>query len=215
MILEGTWTRLEPLDAARHGGDLWYGTGGEANSELWRYLSDGPFPNGERKAFNRHLEAKAASKDPLFYAIIDRATGRALGHAALMRIEPADRCVEVGHVLYSPELQCTRQATEAMYLLARYVFENLNYRRYEWKCDSLNEPSRRAALRLGFTFEGLFRQHKIVKGLNRDTAWYSILDSEWPLRKVAFERWLDPANFDAEGKQRVRLSTLMAAAQVT
>jgi RimJ/RimL family protein N-acetyltransferase len=132
-----------------------------------------------------------------------------------MRIEPADRCVEVGHVLYSPGLQRTPQATEAMYLLARYVFEDLNYRRYEWKCDSLNEPSRVAALRLGFTYEGTFRQHKIVKGLNRDTTWYSMIDSEWPLRKAAFERWLDPANFNADGKQRTRLSALSAAAQAT
>lgn len=189
---------------------MWEGTGGEAHALLWQYLGDGPFP-GNRDAFDQHLERKAAATDPLFYAILDRATGRTLGHAALMRIEPGDLCVEVGHVLYSPALQRSPQATEAMYLLARYVFDDLHYRRYEWKCDSLNEPSRRAAVRLGFTYEGTFRQHKIVKGLNRDTTWYSMIDNEWPLRKAAFERWLDPANFDADGQQRVRLSMLNIA----
>jgi RimJ/RimL family protein N-acetyltransferase len=128
-----------------------------------------------------------------------------------LRIEPAHRSIEVGWILYAPALQRTVGATEAMYLLAKHAFEDLGYRRYEWKCDALNAPSRRAALRLGFTFEGIFRQHMIVKGRNRDSAWFSLLDTEWPARRDAFERWLDPANFDAQGRQRVALSTLNGA----
>ena len=142
----------------------------------------------------------------MFFSILDAGSGRALGHATLMRIEPRHRVIEVGHILYSRALQRTRGATEAMYLLARYVFEELKYRRYEWKCNALNEASQRAALRLGFTFEGIFRQHMIVKGENRDTAWFSMLDSEWPLRKAEFERWLSPLNFDESGRQRTRLN---------
>jgi RimJ/RimL family protein N-acetyltransferase len=128
-----------------------------------------------------------------------------------MRIEPVHRVIEVGSILYSPRLQQTTLATEAMYLMARHVFEDLGYRRYEWKCNALNAPSRRAALRLGFTFEGIFRQHMIVKGRNRDTAWFSMLDSEWPLRKANFERWLDPSNFSTDGRQKVSLSQLSQA----
>ncbi len=201
-VLEGSSVRLEPL-SAQHGDALWNALGGPANEELWRYMGDGPFLN--RAEFDTHLEAKCASHDPLFYAIVDRASGRALGHAALMRIEPKHRVIEVGNIIYALDLQRTRAATEAMYLLAHYTFEELEYRRYEWKCNALNEPSRRAALRLGFTFEGIFRQHMIVKGHNRDTAWFSMLDSEWPLRKAEFERWLSPSNFDENGVQRSRL----------
>ncbi|MCX6633852.1 MAG: GNAT family protein [Acidobacteria bacterium] len=194
-----------PLDAARHPDALWSGTGGGANESLWRYMAEGPFPN--RAAFDAHLKAKAASDDPLFHAIVDRASGRALGYAALMRIEPKHRVIEVGNIVYTQALQRTRGATEAMVLLARYVFEDLGYRRYEWKCDALNEPSRRAALRLGFSFEGVFRQHMMIKGRNRDTAWFSMLDSEWPLRKQEFERWLAPSNFDPEERQKTSLRT--------
>ncbi len=203
ITLEGAWVRLAPLDAARHGDDLWSGTGGDANEWLWRYMADGPFPY--RAVLDGSLTNKAASDDPLFYAIADRASGRALGYAALMRIEPRHRVIEVGNIVYSQALQRTRGATEAMYLLARYVFEDLGYRRYEWKCDALNQPSRRAALRLGFLFEGVFRQHMIIKGRNRDTAWFSMLDSEWPLRKREFERWLAPSNFDSAGRQKSSL----------
>jgi len=204
-MIEGAWVRLEPLDAARHPDALWSGTGGAGNESLWRYMGDGPFP--DRAAFDAHLKAKAASDDPLFYAIVDRTSGRALGYAALMRIEPKHRVIEVGNIVYAQALQRTRGATEAMYLLARHVFEDLGYRRYEWKCDGLNEPSRRAALRLGFSFEGVFRQHMMVKGRNRDTAWFSMLDSEWPLRKQEFERWLAPSNFDPAGRQKTSLRT--------
>jgi RimJ/RimL family protein N-acetyltransferase len=150
----------------------------------------------------------AASEDPLFYAIVDRASGRAVGRAALMRIEPLHRVIEVGSILFTPPLQRTRGATEAMYLMARYVFDELGYRRYEWKCNALNEPSRAAALRLGFTYEGLFRQHMIIKGRNRDTAWYSMIDTEWQARRARFETWLAPENFDASGRQRTALSTI-------
>lgn len=201
--LQGSDVRLQPLSAQKHGDDLWAGSGGAERAELWRYLFEGPFL--DRESFDAHLAAKEASEDPLYSAILDARTGRALGHAALMRIEPRHRVIEVGSILYTPPLQRTRGATEAMYLMARYVFEDLKYRRYEWKCNALNEPSRRAALRLGFTFEGIFRQHMMVKGANRDTAWYSMLDSEWPSRKTEFERWLSPSNFGDECRQLTRL----------
>ncbi len=203
VSLEGRHVRLESLSAERHAAQLYSGLSGPESEALWRYLARGPFENPSE--FGRELEEMAAGSDPLFYAILPRSTARAAGFAALMRIEPGHQVIEVGNILYSPELQRTPAATEAMYLLARYVFEGLGYRRYEWKCNALNHPSRRAALRLGFTYEGLFRQHMIIKGRNRDTAWYSLLDTEWPSRKVRFERWLDPSNFDADGRQRAPL----------
>jgi len=199
--LNGRYVTLVALDAAAHGDDLWELTRAPENDRLWEYLFDGPYR--ERAAFDASLQAKAASNDYLFYAILDRA-GRAVGYASYLRIEPAHRVIEVGNILFTPALQRTTAATEAMYLMARHVFDDLGYRRYEWKCNARNEPSRRAALRLGFSFEGIFRQHMIVKGRNRDTAWYSMLDSEWPARKAEFERWLDSANFD-EGKQKTPL----------
>lgn len=204
--LTGRCVTLAPLDAFAHAPALWEATRGPENDRLWRYLFDGPFD--EYRDFHASLEKKSASQDPLFSAILDRDSQKPLGYAALMRIEPAHRSIEVGSILYCPTLQRTRGATEAMYLLARHVFEDLGYRRYEWKCDALNEPSRRAALRLGFQFEGIFRQHMIIKGRSRDTAWFSMLDSEWPRRKRAFERWLDPSNFDANGAQIFSLSAL-------
>ncbi len=204
ITLAGATVTLEPLDAAKHADALWPELGGAAHESLWLYMPDGPFL--EREAFDDNMKAKETSEDPLFYAIVDRRTRLAVGRAALMRIDPGNRVIEVGHIMYSPALQRTRGATEAMYLLARYVFEDLGYRRYEWKCNALNEPSRRAALRLGFSFEGIFRQHMIVKGRNRDTAWFSMLDSEWPTRKREFERWLDESNFDSEGVQKTPLN---------
>ena len=146
--------------------------------------------------------------DPLFFAILDKATGEVLGSAALMRIVPAHGVIEVGTIGYSPRLKRTRIATDAMYLMARHVFEDLGYRRYEWKCDRTNEPSQRAALRLGFTFEGIFRQHMMIAGKNRDTAWFAMLDTEWPEKKAALQRWLDPENFDAEGRQKRSLEAI-------
>lgn len=203
VVMEGRYVTLAPLDAASHGDALWRQTGGTENAPLWLYLPDGPF--AERTAFDRDLAGKAASADPLFFAILDKRTAEAAGYASYLRIEPAHRSIEVGYILYTPALQRTRAATEAMYLMARHAFEELGNRRYEWKCDARNEPSRRAALRLGFTFEGIFRQHRIVKGRNRDTAWYSMLDKEWPARKAAFERWLAPSNFDEHGGQKSKL----------
>ena len=204
VTLAGRHVRIVPVDAAAHAAELYRGSHGEGCEALWRYLFAGPFA-GEQE-FREYLEQRAASEDPLFFTILDAASGVPKGYASLLRIEPAHRVIEVGNILYLPSLQRTVGATEAMYLMARYVFEDLGYRRYEWKCDSMNEPSRCAALRLGFTFEGIFRQHMIVKGRNRDTAWYAMLDSEWPARKAAFERWLDPGNFDADGHQRNRLA---------
>jgi RimJ/RimL family protein N-acetyltransferase len=202
--LEGRYVTLVPMDAAAHGDALWEKTGGPANERLWQYMFDGPFP--DRHSFDAYMKRRAAAEDPLTYAILDKKSGDPVGHLALMRIEPNHRCIEIGGIMFSPALQRTRGATEAIYLLARYIFDDLGYRRCEWKCHFLNEPSRRAALRLGFTFEGIFRQHMIMKGSNRDTAWFSMLDREWPARKLAFERWLDPSNFDAEGRQKSSLS---------
>lgn len=206
VTLEGAYVKLVPLDAAEHAGDLYAPTHGAGYEALWRYLWDGPFAS--ETEFRAALERKAATEDPLFFAIADPRSGRAMGYASHMRIEPAQRAIEIGGILYVPELQRTRAATEAMYLMARYAFDDLGYRRYEWKCDSMNRPSIRAALRLGFTFEGVFRQHMIVKGRNRDTAWFAMLDSEWPSRKSAFERWLAPENFDFEGRQKTPLRPL-------
>jgi RimJ/RimL family protein N-acetyltransferase len=204
VTFEGTYVNLVPLDPAAHGDAIREATQGEENDDLWRWMPYGPFRT--REAFDAHLTKSAASADPMFWAIIDRTTGLAVGNSTLMRIDPPNRVIEVGGILFSPLLQRTRGATEAMYLLAKYIFDDLEYRRYEWKCNALNAPSRAAALRLGFSFEGIFRQHMIVKGENRDTAWFSMLDSEWPSRKQAFQRWLDPANFDAEGRQLTSLS---------
>jgi RimJ/RimL family protein N-acetyltransferase len=200
--LDGQFATVVPLDPASHAQALWEGIKGEENEGLWAYLPSGPFT--ERRDFDAYLMARATAEDSLSFAILDNVSARAAGLAALMRIEPGHRCIEVGNILYTPALQRTRAATEAMYLMARHVFEELGYRRYEWKCNALNEASRRAALRLGFSFEGVFRQHMIVKGRNRDTAWFSMLDCEWPVRKAGFERWLDASNFDAAGRQRSR-----------
>ena len=196
--LDGRYVTLVPLSMA-HAGDLWEGTSGEANDGLWEYLPYGPYRS--REAFDAQMAGMSRGDDPVFWAIIDKATGKATGRASLMRIDPPNRVIEVGGILYSPALQRTKGATEAMYLMAKYSFDELGYRRYEWKCNALNQPSRAAALRLGFTYEGIFRQHMIIKGQNRDSAWYSMLDSEWPARKAAFEKWLAPANFDAAGRQ--------------
>jgi len=208
VTLEGRLVTLRPLDPAADGDALWQGTCGRERDRLWLYLFDGPF--ADRASFDAYLARCAASRDPLYFAIVERDSGRAAGHAAYLNIHPAHRTIEVGCILYTPSLQRTAGATEAMALMARHAFEDLGHRRYEWKCNALNAPSRRAALRLGLTFEGIFRNHLIIKGRNRDTAWFSMLDSEWPRRRAAFERWLDPANFDAGGRQRTALSALMA-----
>jgi RimJ/RimL family protein N-acetyltransferase len=174
------------------------------HDEVWTYLADGPYQS--EADLRRALEEKQAGTSAVFFAIVPQATGHIAGYASYMRMDPANGAIEVGNILLAPSLQRTVAATEAMYLMARHIFEDLGYRRYEWKCNALNEPSRRAALRYGFTYEGIFRQHMVIKGQNRDTAWFSMLDHEWPARKRAFEAWLDPANFDAAGQQRRPLS---------
>jgi RimJ/RimL family protein N-acetyltransferase len=205
-VLVGRCVRLEPLDAERHGASLWRETHGPGQHARWQYLFEAPHPN--EPAFRAQLAHKAQSDDPLFYAIVDQRSDQALGYATLMRIDAAHRCIEVGNIVYGAGLQRTAGATETQYLLMHYVFDDLGYRRYEWKCNALNAPSRRAAERLGFRFEGVFRQHMIVRGRNRDTAWYAILDREWPAMKAAFDRWLAPANFDAAGRQQRSLETI-------
>jgi RimJ/RimL family protein N-acetyltransferase len=203
VVLHGRFGRVEKL-MARHAGDLWQVV--KDHDHIWTYMSAyGPFPDAA--AFSAWLAERANLLDPYSYAILNPA-GQALGIATLMQIRPAMRVVEVGHIVYSPALQKTPLGTEAQYLLARYAFETLGYRRYEWNCNALNAPSRRAALRYGFTFEGIMRQHMIAKGRNRDTAWFSMLDSEWPARRRAFETWLDSGNFTADGTQRLRLGEL-------
>jgi RimJ/RimL family protein N-acetyltransferase len=207
--IEGLFCRIEPLEPARHAGDLFAANSDDAEGRNWTYLPYGPFSSFD--LYREFLDAAARRDDPLVHAIVDRASGRAVGVAGLMRIDPTAGVIEVGGINYSPRLQRRPAATEAMFLLMRRVFDELGYRRYEWKCDSLNAPSRAAAQRLGFRDEGLFRQATVYKGRNRDTAWYSILDSEWPALRVAFERWLDPANFDRDGRQRTSLRSLREA----
>jgi RimJ/RimL family protein N-acetyltransferase len=205
---KGRWITLVPLEAGAHAEALYEGSNGDAGREaVWTYLFDGPYSS--REEFRANIEAKARSADPLFFAVIDNASGRPVGYQTFLRIDPPNRVIEVGNIMYTPAMQRTAGATEAQYLFAAHVFDALGYRRYEWKCNALNAPSRRAAERFGFTFEGIFRQHMIVKGRNRDTAWFAMLDSEWPARKAAYERWLQPDNFDSEGRQKVALSALM------
>jgi RimJ/RimL family protein N-acetyltransferase len=202
VTLPGRLCRLEPLDVERHSAQLHEANLFDREGRMWTYLAYGPFATLED--YRQWLEPRAAARDPQFRAIVDARTGRALGLGSYLRIDPDAGSIEVGHLAYSPPLQRTAMATEAMYLLMRHAFD-LGYRRYEWKCDALNAPSRRAAERLGFRFEGIFRQCLVYKGRNRDTAWYSILDCEWPAIRSAFERWLDPSNFDADGRQRESL----------
>ena len=198
VTLRGRTVTLEPLDAERHAAGLWQAVQG--HDDLWTWLFDGPFAT--EAALRQSIEEKQAGKSAVFLAIIPNETAKAAGYASFMRIEPAHGVVEVGNILLSPILQRTTAATEAMYLMARHIFDDLAYRRYEWKCNAQNQPSRRAAQRLGFTYEGIFRQHMVIKDRNRDTAWFSMLNTEWPARKRAFESWLDPANFDGAGRQR-------------
>jgi len=205
--MQGRWCRLEPLAAASHGEDLFAALSLDREGRNWTYLGYGPFATGED--FRAWMRPVCKSEDPLFHAIVDLASGKALGVASYLRIDPASGSIEVGHIHYSPLLQRAPAATEAMYLMMQRVFA-LGYRRYEWKCDSLNAPSRAAAQRLGFSYEGIFRQATVYKGRNRDTAWYAMIDREWPALDAAYARWLAPANFDAGGRQRESLSALTA-----
>ena len=206
--LEGRSVRLEPADVAAHGGAL-YAAFAESDPEgaIWTYMGYGPF--ADRDAFLAWLGNQQASEDPLFFALIPTETGRAAGMASFMRMAPEHGVIEAGNIWLAPSLQRTRAATEAIYLMIAHAFDDLGYRRFEWKCDALNAASRRAAKRYGFTFEGIFRQHMVIKGRNRDTAWHAILDHEWPRLSEAFQAWLDDANFDGAGRQRRALSELM------
>jgi RimJ/RimL family protein N-acetyltransferase len=207
----GQWCTLEPLTVESHAAALWDAYALDTEHRNWTYLVHGPYESFDD--FGQWARRASSSRDPLFFAILD-ARGRAVGVAAYLRIAPEAGSIEVGHINMSPLLQRTPAATEAMYLLMRHAFE-LGYRRYEWKCDALNQPSRAAAERLGFIFEGVFRQATIYKGRNRDTAWYSIVDHEWPPLRRAFEQWLMPENFDAAGRQRTRLSELVSSARIS
>lgn len=203
--LEGRYCRLEPLDPAPHAEALFAANALDDEGRNWTYLPYGPF--ADLPAYRAWVEQVSQGEDPLFFAIVEQTTGLAAGVASYLRIAPESGSIEVGHINYSPLLQRTRAATEAMYLMMARAFA-LGYRRYEWKCNALNTPSRKAALRLGFSYEGLFRQAAVVKGRNRDTAWYAATDQEWPALQAAFLQWLDPANFDQQGQQRVSLSSL-------
>lgn len=201
--MQGRLIRLEPLNADAHAADLHAAF--EGHDALWDYMGYGPFPSAT--AYHRWARQREEGEDPRFLVLCDPATGRPGGIAAYLRITPEAGSIEVGHICIAPHLQQSAAMTEAMFLMMRWAFD-AGYRRYEWKCDALNLPSRRAAQRLGFSFEGVFRQHLIVKGRNRDTAWFSVIDSEWPALAEAYAAWLSPANFDARGRQRERLSDL-------
>lgn len=202
VALQGQYCRLEPLDPARHGADLLQAYRRAPDSRDWTYLGSGPFEDDDQ--FWDFLRRVSEIPDQLHFAVVDSSSEQALGTMALMRIDPANGTIEIGQISFSPALQQTRAATEAQYLLMRLVFDELGYRRYEWKCDSLNARSRRAATRLGFQFEGVFRQAVVYKKRSRDTAWYAVIDSEWPALRKSFVRWLEPGNFEGD-RQRVSL----------
>jgi len=202
VVLDGRYARLEPL-AEVHAPALYEASSGPGADARFAYLFD--LPPQAPADMAAWIAKMAFGEDPLFSAVIDKVSGRAAGRQALMRITPEHGVIEIGHILWGPAIARTRAATEALYLAARHVFDDLGYRRFEWKCNSLNEPSKAAALRFGFSFEGVFRQHMWGKGANRDTAWFSMLDAEWPACRQEYERWLDPSNFDAAGKQLTKL----------
>jgi RimJ/RimL family protein N-acetyltransferase len=210
--LAGRYCRLERVDVERHAAELYDAYCDAPDWSDWTYLLAGPFDTFD--AYRTYLAAAAKLTDPMHYAVIDLGSGKAVGTLALMRIDAPNGIIEVGSVTYSPRLKRTRIATEAMALLIQYVFDDLGYRRFEWKCDSLNAPSRSAALRYGFTFEGIFRQAIVTRGRNRDTAWYSIIDSEYPKLHAAYTRWLDVGNFDGEGRQIETLAHFIALEKV-
>jgi RimJ/RimL family protein N-acetyltransferase len=207
--MEGRFCRIEPLDAERHLDDLFEAYSVDTDGRLWTYMVDGPFNSIDE--LRGWMETACTSDDPLFHALVDLTTGKAVGMAAYMRISPKVGVIEVGSISYSMRIQRTPAATEAMFLMMSRVFNELGYRRYEWKCDSLNAASRRAAERLGFRFDGLFKQSVVYKGRNRDTAWYSILDRDWPPIEKAYTSWLDADNFDEDGQQKRKLQELMAS----
>lgn len=204
IVLEGRYARLEPLDPAKHASDLLAPAREPGADDRFRYLfEDAP---ADMTALSTWLEKASASADPLFFAVVDRNSGRAEGRQALMRIDAVHGVIEIGNILWGPAIARSRVATEALYLFARYAFDTLGYRRFEWKCNDHNAPSKRAAQRFGFTPEGVFRQHMVQKGKNRDTAWFAMVDADWPRLRAGYEAWLAPENFDADGQQRARLS---------
>ena len=205
VVLEGRYARLEPL-APAHLDDL---LAASADAKSFDYLFD--VPPRDRADLLAWIGQKLKSEDPLFHAVIDKATGVAGGRQTFMRIVPEHGVIEIGNILWGPPIARTRVATEALFLSAKHVFEDLGYRRFEWKCNNLNEPSKAAAKRFGFTFEGVFRQHMWAKDANRDTAWFAMIDKDWPRIRAAYERWLAPSNFDAAGRQRSRLEVISAA----
>lgn len=207
--MDGRYVRLEPLDAARHGDALFEATMTSDAEDRFRWLYD--VPTTDRAEFQPWLDQAAASTDPMYFVVVDKASGKVAGRQTYLRTDTANGVTEIGNILWNPPVARKPAATEALFLFARHVFDDLGYRRFEWKCNSLNEPSRRAALRFGFDFEGIFRQHVVVKGRNRDTAWYAMIDKDWPTIRRAFEEWLDPANFDSEGQQKRRLEDIRAA----
>lgn len=209
--MEGRYVRLEPLDSAHHGDGLYTAVATQDREERFRWLSD-PVPSS-RAAFQPWLEKAQAREDPLFFAVVDKASGKIAGHQTLMRIDHVNGVVEIGNVLWNDPVARRPAATEALFLFARHAFDDLGYRRFEWKCNAQNMPSRQAALRFGFEFEGVFRQHLVVKGHNRDTAWFAMIDKDWPVIRAALEAWLDPANFDAEGRQIRPLAEVRTALQ--
>jgi RimJ/RimL family protein N-acetyltransferase len=198
-VLEGRYARLEPIGLS-HASNLLTA----ASPERYRWLFDAPPANLDD--MRSWVTEKGAADDPLMFAVVDRATNRAAGRQSLMRIVPEHGVIEIGNILWGDPIARSRVTTEAVYLFACHVFDDLGYRRFEWKCNALNEPSRRAAARFGFVFEGIFRKHMIIKGENRDTAWFSIIDDDWPRLRAGYERWLDPANFDAGGIQKSKLT---------
>jgi len=204
IVLEGRYARLEPVDPARHGADLLASAQRPGAQDRFRYLFEEP--PADLAALTPWLERAATSTDPLFFAVIDRSTDRAEGRQSLMRIDVTHGVIEIGHILWGPTIARTRVVTEALYLFAHYAFDTLGYRRFEWKCHNLNAPSKRAALRFGYTFEGVFRQHMVAKGRNRDTAWFAMIDADWPRLKAGYEAWLRPENFDADGQQKTKLT---------
>jgi RimJ/RimL family protein N-acetyltransferase len=207
IVHEGRYARLEPIDPKRHGDALFAASMGPGAPERHRYLFDSLM---DREAFQTWLEERTRTDDPLMFAVIDKATGRAEGRQCLMRIDTVHGVIEIGSILWGPAIARKRVATEALYLMARHVFEALGYRRFEWKCHAGNEPSRRAASRFGFSYEGISRNHMVAKGRSRDTAWFAMIDAEWPALKAEYERWLDPANFDEDGAQLTRLDCVAA-----
>jgi RimJ/RimL family protein N-acetyltransferase len=206
--LDGRYCRLERLETSKHGDGLFDASSVADAAERFRWLFE--YPPATREEFQCWLDKVEAGEDPLIYAVVDKATGKVAGRQSLMRIDIVHGVIEIGGIYWGPLISRRPAATEALYLFAEYVFDELGYRRFEWKCHDMNEPSKRAAVRFGFKFEGVFRQHIVFKGGNRDTAWFSIIDGEWPALRRAYRAWLDPANFDAAGTQRRRLEDFRA-----